>query len=53
MQVFLYVDLDGTARLSLHLDTGRVPDWLLRDDAVPLIITVNGHPVFQSEDQEP
>lgn len=49
-QAFLYVDGDGVLVLSLHLDTGEVPDWLtLADHCVPVRVTVNGEQVFTDD----
>ncbi len=49
-QAFLYVDDDGVLVLSLHLDTGEVPNWLTRaDQCIPLRVTVNGEPVFADD----
>jgi hypothetical protein len=46
--VHTYVDPeDGQVVVSVHLDTGDVPEDLLSaEETVPLRITVNGHDVF-------
>jgi hypothetical protein len=44
--VFGYVTDDGVLEVSVHLDTGDIPSWLLRpDDTVAVHVTVNGDTV--------
>ncbi|MER6616363.1 hypothetical protein [Streptomyces xantholiticus] len=46
--VHAYVDADrGQIVVSVHLDTGEIPDDLVSaDETVPLLITVGGRDVF-------
>lgn len=46
-QVYAYVEPGDGIVVSLHLDTGDIPDVLLSaQETVPVRITVNGHDVF-------
>lgn len=55
-QVFAYVDQFNTLVVSVHVDTGEIPDWLRNDDehqTVPLSIKVGHEIVYSASPKAP